>query len=231
MPLNSLIELHKFNFTGSEVDTDGFAKTHWNPKVLPNGNLEETPEGTLELWAPTKGATTPGSKKTRSEFREVQEGVEDEFNWQIGQFDQFLKVTLLIEKVTPGGRVCIGQVHVIDNDRPPIKIVVDANTRKLRLMYRTTFNQPTDVGETLLANLDLSKAIAYSLHVTPGGTVSVSVSNNGVSATLAKQLDGSWAYRWLYFKAGIYNQDEATADTLEEYGTHAYLTRLLITRT
>ncbi|GAB3484478.1 polysaccharide lyase family 7 protein [Azotobacter salinestris] len=224
-----MIDLSCFNLVTPEVTSDGEAVTYWPSNLPSNEYFSILDNGENALWAPTKGATTENSEKTRTEFREIVPGGTTLKNWKLGQYsEQYLRAALTLQQVTPNGRVCIGQIHVKDNNRPPIKLVW--NNGKLRLMYRITYNQEADVGVTVLDSVPIGECFTYSIHVAPDGNVTVIVGHGTRSGTKTVQLDSSWKDKLLYFKAGLYNQEEATSLTLPTDGSRGVMYTLEVKR-
>lgn len=224
-----MIDFSRWNLVTPEVTADGGVITYWPGDFPSNEYFTIRESGEAALWAPTKGATTQNSDKTRTEFREIVPGSKTLKNWHMGQYStQYLRAALTLHQITPNGRVCVGQIHVKDNNRPPIKLVW--NTGKLRLMYRTTYNQEADVGVTVLDSVPLGECFTYSIHVAPDGNVTVIVGQGTRSGTKTVQLDSSWKDKLLYFKAGIYNQEDATELTLPTDGSRAVLHSLEVER-
>ena len=61
----------------------------------------------------------------------------------------------------------------------------------------------------MLSGVPLNQRFIYSIHLTPKGTLSVNVN----STKWTTKLDSAWATKLLYFKAGVYTQDNTGYET------------------
>lgn len=163
------------------------------------------------FWAPVNGSTTSGSSYPRSELRETfADG--KLHNWTYPSADNYLSATLKLNQVPSSGRVVIGQIHGYKNDMPMLKLEYQykASTAtgtvvaKLRMI-------PDGVVQTVLlaSGIPLNQELKYSIHLTPSGTLGLTVNKEKWNA----RLDGGWATRLLYFKAGVYTQDNTGYET------------------
>lgn len=223
------IETQKCNLTTPEVDTDGDALTRWYPFTgCPEEYYRVLPDGKIEIYAPTNGASTANSSRTRTEFREVVPGTQTLKNWTFDQYDQFLRGGLTLTQVTPNGRVCVGQIHVKNNDHPPLKIIWDNGTLKVK--FRPTYDMSGDDDYTLLSGLTLNSRITYSVHTVETGVISVNAACNGVVGSKLLQLDSTWVGKLLYFKIGVYNQEDPNPAYVSGEGSRAIFDKIEITR-
>lgn len=229
-----MVDVSMFNITTPAVDEDGDAVTYW-PDNFPNDQyFSFAGNGDLLLWAPTKGATSNFSSKTRCEFREIvpidpQNPQYVQKNWQVGEFaDQFLRAALTLEQVNEVGRVFIAQIHGKDTLYPPFKLLFDNGAIKAK--FRTTFDELYDESTTILTNVSLNSRFSYSIHVGDAGEVSVNVAQGTNTGSCLLEFDSSYQGKLLYFKAGLYNAETATTETLETEGSRATFHKLEIER-
>lgn len=224
-----MIDLSRWNLTTPEVTADGGAITYWPGEFPENEFFKTLPSGELELWAPTKGATTQNSERTRTEFREIVSGTKTLKNWQLGEhLAQYLRVAMTLQQVTPNGKVCIGQIHIKDISRPALKIVWDNGS--LRAKVRQHCNQSDDPGFTFLDDVPLLERFSYSVAVNGSGLISVNLTHGSRRGECRFNLLPSYIGRSLYFKAGLYNQDDATESTLATDGSRAVVHSLEVER-
>lgn len=222
------MDLSAFNFTTPEVGEDGLAKTYWPGEFPENEYFKTLPSGEVDLWAPTAGSTTSGSDRTRTEAREIFSGTRTLKNWLIGEHpSQHLRAAMTLTQVTPNGRVVIGQIHVKYSSSPALKILWDNGTILAKL--RQHYEQPDDPGFVLLEDVPLNRRFSYSVGV-GGSVVSINVSDGSRRGECRFNLLPSYLGRRLYFKAGLYNQEDATAATLPTDGSRARLHSLEVDR-
>ncbi|GAB3469164.1 polysaccharide lyase family 7 protein [Azotobacter salinestris] len=232
------IDLTGFNLTTSEVGSDGNAKTYWPGEFTDNEYFKVLDTGEVDLWAPTKGdATTPNSDRSRTEFREIIPGTKTLKNWQLGEHPaQYLRVAMTMRQTNSNGRVCIGQIHIKDISRPVLKIIADASKDPERKVFsvqakiRQNCNQSDDPGFVLLESVPLDERISYSVAVSGGGVISINFAHGTRRGECRFNLLPSYVGRLLYFKAGLYVQEDATELTLPTEGARARLHSLVVER-
>ena len=59
----------------------------------------------------------------------------------------------------------------------------------------------------LASGVDLNERFAYTLHLSPGGMLSISLRHEGKRYSHQRRISASWSKMPLYFKAGSYVQD------------------------
>lgn len=193
--------------------------------------------GDLKLWAPTKGVSSKSTSRTRTELREcTEEGIV--YNWRYPTFlHHWLRVAMTVLQVPKKGETVVGQIHVHGNTRPPVKLSFDKaadGIGQLTVGFRETFDQVNPVDSVLLADIPVGTRFTFNIHVVASGAVLFSASftdSSGEKRTgnLILQFDESWATQGLYFKAGVYNQEDPTELTLDTEGSAALFHKLEIT--
>lgn len=167
---------------------------------------------TVFFWAPVNGTTTENAKYPRSELRETYaDGTLH--NWVHTAADNFLSAGIAVSQVPSTGKIVIGQIHAFKSSKPLLK---------LEYQYKSTYgygnivakvrHTPTDdVAQviTVLRGIPLSQHFDYVINLTPQGLLSVTANDT----TWTTQLDSSWAPKPLYFKAGVYTQDNTGYET------------------
>lgn len=178
--------------------------------------------GGLVFRCPNLAGTTGNSHYSRTELREMRAGTgsakDDANNWTLDQGGT-LTATLRVDQVsTTGdaskvGRVIIGQIHGYDSE--PIRLYYDKG--------------PDEDAGRIYAGLDsASNASSFSRDIVPNGNgqgialgepfryriqlqdrrLTVRITrNDGSSFDFAYAIDANYAGENLYFKAGVYNQN------------------------
>ncbi|WP_349616544.1 polysaccharide lyase family 7 protein [Azotobacter salinestris] len=224
-----MIDLSYWNLTTPEVTSTGGAVTYW-PELPTSSYFSILGNGDLALWAPTKGATTTNSERTRTEFREIVPGTKTLKNWQLGEFlSQYLRVAMSLQQTTPNGRVVVAQIHVKDISRPMLKILWDNGS--LRARIRQHCNQVSDPEFVLLEGIPLGERISFSVGVSQGGVISINLAHGARRGECRFNMLPSYVGRLLYFKAGLYNQEDATDLTPADAGSRAIIHKLETERT
>lgn len=231
-----MISLNLLNLTTPEAKAPGSnVSIIYPPGKFPQNEFFSVLENEdLKLWAPTKGVSSKSTSRTRTELRECNEqGIV--YNWRYPTFNHhWLKVAMTVLQVPKKGETVIGQIHVYDNTRPPVKLSFDKaadGVGQLTVGFREEFNQEKPVDLLLLDNIPLGTRFTYNIHVTARGAVLFSAGMTDadgvrVVGNLTLQFKDSWAKQGLYFKAGVYNQEDPTSTTLDTEGSAALIHKL-----
>jgi len=160
--------------------------------------------GTVFFWAPVTGSRTSNASYPRSELRETYPngGLR---NWKYSQADNFMRAALMVSKVPSNGRVVIGQIHVYGSTKPMVKLEYRFRDGTGQIVAKVRL-KPEDKRPQVIqiaSDVPLDKRFTYSLHVNPKGKLGVSAAGFRYSTI----LDSAWAQKPLYYKAGVYPQD------------------------
>lgn len=179
-------------------------------------------DGSLQFTAPTKGASSKSVHRTRTEWKEAE-------YWPLSSADHhWSRQTMTLVKVNSANKVVVAQVHVKDANTPPLKVFW--NKGKLTIGFRTSFDDPAIMNTTILENVPLGVPFKISVHVTAGGSVSVSALCQGRKSICPPlRLDSSWADRVLQFHGGIYNQVDYSETTADDDGSVCIISELSTT--
>lgn len=180
----------------------------------------------MYVFAPTKGASTKSTSRTRTEVRETNPN-NTQINWAYDSSDHhWLQAALTVVQAPKGGETVVGQIHVKDATTPPLKLSWDNG--KIVVGFRAVFPQANPVDSVLLTDVPLGERWTYSIHVVKSGTMTIGVTHAGRTSNLILKFDPSWLTRKLYFKAGVYNQEDPTDNTTEDEGSKAIFHKLVI---
>ncbi|MGH8354253.1 MAG: polysaccharide lyase family 7 protein [Pseudomonas sp.] len=172
----------------------------------------ESSSGVIFFWAPVTGSTTENASYPRSELRETFADGQLR-NWTYPSADNFLRASLTVDQVPSTGKVVIGQIHAYQSSYPMLKLEYQysstTKTGKIVAKVRGTPGDSPIQVITVAQGVALSQRFTYSIHLTPGGTLSV----NANSYNWSSKLDPAWAPKPLYFKAGMYVQDNSGLET------------------
>ncbi len=163
----------------------------------------------VEFWVPVNGAHTNGTEYPRTELRETSPNGALSF-WRYPKADNNLLVaTLRVDAVPSSRRMVIGQIHSNGSGSaealPLVKLVYQQrlNLGRVQALVR---EHPDDVSTrtyTVYEGIPLGEAFSYRLGVSRSGLLTIQVKDGQVT----QQLDPQWAFQGLYFKAGLYLQD------------------------
>lgn len=181
--------------------------------------LERCPEvirlledGTLQMIAPTLGASSKSTKRTRCEWKE-------DLYWLLSSADRhWNRQEMIVTKVNSAQKVVIGQIHVKNATTPPLKVFW--NKGKITAGFRQSFDDPAIVNYTIHPDVPLGAKFKLNIGVTRAGSLQVNVSCKGVvSAPFSVQMDSSWQDQLLQFHGGVYNQVDYSDTTPEGDGS------------
>ena len=163
-------------------------------------------DGSLQMTAPTLGASSKSTKRTRCEWKEPG-------YWLLTSAgDHWSRQTMQVTQVNSLQKVVIAQIHVKGSERPPVKVFW--NKGRIIVGFRSSYLQDDPVNTTVLDNVPLGAEFIINLHANSKGAVSVSASCNGTKSTSAiLRLDNTWATKTLAFHGGVYNQIDYSDNT------------------
>lgn len=164
--------------------------------------------GTLFFWAPVTGSTTKSAKYPRSELRETNADGSLR-NWKYPAANNFLRASLTVNKVPSTGKVVIGQIHQYDSNEPMVKLEyqykTSSKTGNIVAKLRSSPSQDEPTVIQVGTGVPLNSKFDYTINLSPGGMLTIDAANYH----WAKQLSTGWKTKDLYFKAGVYVQDNA----------------------
>lgn len=160
---------------------------------------------TLFFWAPVTGSTTDNAKYPRTELRETKADGR-QYNWTYPQADNFLRAALTVNQVPSTGKIVIGQIHCSQSTEPLLKVEYQykekLKTGNIVAKLRRSPDAEIEVI-TVAQGVPMNQRFSYSIHLTPAGNLTV----NAFDSAWNVKLDSGWSTKLLYFKAGVYTQD------------------------
>ncbi|MFF7706375.1 polysaccharide lyase family 7 protein [Pseudomonas sp. NPDC007930] len=162
--------------------------------------------GTLFFWAPVTGTVTASAKYPRSELRETYSNG-TVHNWKYPDANNTLTANLSVNQVPSSGKVVIGQIHQYGSNEPLIKVEYQYKEKTklgnivVKLRKSPDQDEPTVI--TVAQSVPMSKRFDYVIGLTQAGVLSVTAANVAWSYTISS----AWKTKDLYFKAGVYVQD------------------------
>jgi len=169
-------------------------------------------DGSVQFSAPTKGASSKSTHRTRCEWKEPT-------YWLLASAAEHINMQeMTLTKVNSAQKVVISQLHVKDDDSPPVKVFWSKGN--ITLGFRETFNQATPVNTTLLKGVPLGAKFTVTLRVLASGALTVTASCNGKAGSSGSlHMDSSWRSSLLNFHGGVYNQVDYTDATAADDGS------------
>jgi hypothetical protein len=114
---------------------------------------------------------------------------------------------MMVNQVPSSGKIVIGQIHVNRSNEPLLKVEYQyketTKTGNIVAKLRPTPGQDEPDVITIATGVPMNKNFNYVIRLTKGGTLSVKAFN----ATWNVKIDRKWNTMPMYFKAGVYVQD------------------------
>ena len=162
--------------------------------------------GTLFFWSPVTGSKTENAIYPRTELRETYSNGTLR-NWYYPDADNLLRATLTVNKVPSSGKIVIGQIHAYESQRPMVKLEYQYKTKtetgNLVIKVRMHPDDAESRVITLATGIKLDREFNYLIHLSPGGALGVSAAGYQWDS----KISATWRDKPLYFKAGVYVQD------------------------
>ncbi|MGQ3319774.1 polysaccharide lyase family 7 protein [Pseudomonas brassicacearum subsp. neoaurantiaca] len=162
--------------------------------------------GTVFFWAPVTGATTTNAIYPRSELRETYSNGTLR-NWLYPAADNKLAATLAVSQVPSTGKVVIGQIHAKDSTSPMVKLEYQYKTYSStgNIVAKVRMRPDDETGQviTIATGIKLNQSFSYLIHLSPAGVLTI----NGAGYQWSSPINSTWCDKPLYFKAGVYVQD------------------------
>jgi len=162
--------------------------------------------GTLFFWSPVTGSKTANAIYPRSELRETYSNGTLR-NWLYSAADNQLRATLAVNQVPSTGKIVIGQIHTKDSTSPMVKLEYQykPKTSTGNIVAKVRMRPDDAEGQviTVATGVKMDRNFSYMIHLSPKGALGISAAGYNWRTT----IDPSWKDKPLYFKAGVYVQD------------------------
>ncbi|MGH8419861.1 MAG: polysaccharide lyase family 7 protein [Pseudomonas sp.] len=160
----------------------------------------------VTFWAPVTGTKTANAKYPRTELRETWSNG-TLHNWSYPDADNFLSAKLKVIQVPSSGRVVIGQIHVYESTQPLLKVEYQYKdaTKDGTIVAKVRFHPDDKEARifTVAEGIRLNETFKYVIHLNKAGLLSVQANNMFWN----DRISATWSKQQLYFKAGVYTQD------------------------
>lgn len=174
---------------------DGFKNKYFNSEG-----------STVYFWSPVTGTKTENAIYPRSELRETYKNGTLR-NWLYPDADNKLSATLVVNQVPSTGKIVIGQIHAKDSSKPMVKLEYqykdDSKTGNIVAKVRMRPDDESGQVITIATGIKLNQSFSYLIHLSPAGVLTI----NGAGYQWSSPISSTWSDKPLYFKAGVYVQD------------------------
>jgi hypothetical protein len=160
-----------------------------------DGKYFKSGTSNISFWAPVTGSKTENAIYPRSELRETWSNG-TLHNWYYPDADNWLNA-----------KIVIGQIHAYESTQPLLKVEYQYKeaTHDGIIVAKVRFH-PNDKKArvfTIAEGVHLNETFNYVIHLNKAGLLSVSA--HGMNWN--DRLSATWSKQPLYFKAGVYTQD------------------------
>jgi hypothetical protein len=171
-----------------------------------DGKYFESHSNKIFFWSPVTGTRTENAKYPRSELRETwADGTLH--NWKYPDADNFLNATLEVNQVPSSGKIVIGQIHAYESTEPMVKVEYQYKQKQsagnIVVKVRNRFDDKHSRVVKLAEGVSLNERFKYVIHLSRRGELSVSARDMNWKT----KVSATWRDKPLYFKAGVYTQD------------------------
>ncbi|KPW64572.1 Alginate lyase [Pseudomonas syringae pv. broussonetiae] len=171
-----------------------------------DGKYFKSKSDSIVFWSPVTGTKTENAKYSRSELRETwSDG--SLHNWVYPDADNYLNAKLEVDQVPSSGKIVIGQIHAYESTEPLLKVEYqykeDTKTGDIVAKVRNRFDDDESKVYKIVEGVKLNQTFSYVIHLSKGGKLTVSVNDTDWS----NRISETWRDKPLYFKAGVYTQD------------------------
>lgn len=209
--------------SGDEVQVDELNTGFTSPQAF----YTDAATGGMVFRCPNRAGTTTNSRYSRSELREMlapgSSASAAENNWTTADGGT-LQATLRVDRVsTTGetakvGRLIIGQIHGVDSE--PIRLYFHKTPGEARgRIYagHDTAENASSFSADIVRNTDgagiaLGEVFSYEIRLVDTRLTVLIRPAAGPAVTYAKNIDPDYRGENLYFKAGVYNQNDGGDD-------------------
>ncbi|MDB6051469.1 MAG: alyA 1 [Pseudomonas sp.] len=171
-----------------------------------NGKYFQSENGALFFWSPVTGSRTANAIYPRSELRETNADGSLR-NWLYPTSDNLLRATLAVTQVPSSGRIVIGQIHAYDSTEPLLKMEYQykesTKSGTIVAKVRNRFDDKEARTIIIAEDVPLNQPFKYIIHLSRTGQLGVSARD----ANWSSPISATWRDKPLYFKAGVYTQD------------------------
>lgn len=167
--------------------------------------LAQSPDGGLEFWAPTVGATTKNSTHPRTELQ-------SRTNFGAGTAAHTLTASLTLLQLPEDGRgIILGQIHGADDISSVPYVMLRVQNDKLRVVVKQLQDGDELINYPLLDEVGLNSRIDYTIADLGDGDMTFSATVNGVTGQATAPVPAAFRGVTVRFQAGDYQQANRSA--------------------
>jgi hypothetical protein len=166
--------------------------------------LTQAPDGGMEFWAPTTGATTKNSEHPRTELQ-------SRTYFQAGSAPHTLTASLTLLQLPQDGRgIILGQVHGAGDISSAPYVMLRVQDNELRVVVKQVQDGDDLINYPLLDDVGLNTRIDYAITDEGNGDMTFSATANGVTREATAPVPAEFRGATVRFQAGDYQQANAS---------------------
>jgi hypothetical protein len=167
--------------------------------------LARTPDGDVEFWAPTVGATTKNSSHPRTELQ-------SRTSFSAGTAAHTLTASLTLLQLPEDGRgIIVGQIHGADDISSVPYVMLRVQNRQLRVVVKQLQNRDQVTNYPLLEGVGVNSRIDYTITDLGDGDMLFSATSNGITGQAEAPVPAAFRGATVRFQAGDYQQANQSA--------------------
>jgi alginate lyase len=196
------INLTGWKLTVPAEDDDGDAKSV-EPAALTSPWLDTSPDGGLEFWAPSAGATTKNSDHSRTELVS-----RSDFSAGKGTHTLTASVTLL-QVPDDGQGIILGQIHGAGDIKSVPYVMLRYQDQQVRVVVKQVQDGDQDINYPLLDNVGLNTRIDFTLSDPGNGSLEFTATSGGQTRQATAPIPSTFTGETVRFQAGDYQLADA----------------------
>jgi hypothetical protein len=203
-PPTGPVSLTGWKLTIPEESDKGTA-ANVNPAAAKSPWLTRGDGGSIKLWAPVDGATTPNSQHPRTELDSLN-------NFKAGSSPHTLNATLTVSQAPSSNQdIIIGQIHGADDisSVPFVMLHYDAGT--IKVVVKEAQSGSTSDKYPLITGVPLGARFSYTISDLGNGSLLFGASYGTNTKQVTIPIPGPFQGATVRFQAGAYQQGESSS--------------------
>ena len=163
------------------------------------------PDGTLEFWAPSSGATTKHSDHPRTELNSLT-------NFKAGQGVHTLKAsTTVVQQPKDGQGIILGQIHGADDISSVPYVMLRYQDNGVKVVVKQVQDGDDHINYQLLNNVPLNSRFDFTIIDLGNGNLGFTGTMGGQTQNMTVPIPSEFKGQTVRFQAGDYQQADDPA--------------------
>jgi Alginate lyase len=202
-PVNGPVTLSGWKLTLPVAGKKG-AAAGVNPAAPMPPYLVAESNGTLTLWAPVAGSTTPNSSHTRTELDSLT-------SFSAGAERHVLTATVTVSQLPQDEPdVIVGQIHGADDISSIPYVMLHYSDGAIGVVVKQKQSGSTSGKYPLLDNVPLGTSFRFTISDNGDGGLTFTATSGGRTATANAPVPPAFSGESVRFQAGAYQQADST---------------------